>query len=86
MEPAEIQTELSSDHEKVINKNKEVGQCAPIEAVINNEQPPEPAEMSAKDQQEFGENMRKWVADLASPERNKAKKLLKSYAWAFSVE
>ena len=57
-------------------KNSEVGQCAPVEAVINNEQPPEPAEMSAKDQKEFGENVEKWVEGLAAPERNKAKKLL----------
>ena len=71
-----------SDHEKVICKNAEVGQCAPVEAVINNEQPPEPAEMSAKDQKEFGENVEKWVADLAAPE---TKKLLKRYACAFAT-
>ena len=39
-----------SGHEKVICKNSEVGQCAPVETVINSEQLPEPAEMSVKDQ------------------------------------
>ena len=58
-----------SSHEKVMCKNSEVGQCAPVEAVINNEQPPEPAEMSAKGQKEFGENVEKWVACIAAPEK-----------------
>ena len=66
--------------EKVICNNSESGQCAPVEAVINNEQPPESAEMSVKDQKGFGENVEKWVAGLAVLERNKAKKLLKRYA------
>ena len=48
-----------SGHVKVICKNSEVNQSAPVEAVINNEQPPKPAEMSAKDQKEFGENVEK---------------------------
>ena len=74
-----------SGHEKVICKNSEVGQCAPVEAVIKNEQPPEPAKMSAKDQKEFGEDVEKWVASSAAPERNKAKKLLKRYACAFAT-
>ena len=38
-----------SGHGKVISKSSDVGQCEPVEAVINEEQPPEPAEMSAKD-------------------------------------
>ena len=62
-----------SGHEKVISKNIDVGQCALVEAVINNEQPPKPAEMSTKDQKEIGENLEKWVAGLAAPQRNKAK-------------
>ena len=65
-----------SGHEKVICKNSEIGQCAPVEAVINNEQSPELAQLSAKDHKEFGENVEKWVEGLAAPERNKAKKLL----------
>ena len=44
-----------SCHEKVISKNSDVGQCTPVDAVINNEQSLKPAEMSAKDQKEFGE-------------------------------
>ena len=36
-------------HEKVICKNSEVGLRAPVEAVINSEQSPEPAEMSEID-------------------------------------
>ena len=55
------------DHKKVISKNTDVDECAPIEAVINNEQPQKPAEMSEKDQKEFGENVEKWVAGLAAP-------------------
>ena len=66
--------------EKVICNNSESGQCAPVEAVINNEQPPEPAVMSVRGQQKFSENVEKWVAGLAARERNKAKKLLKRYA------
>ena len=83
VEPAEIQIDLLSaksvrvinlsGHDKVICKDSEVGQCAPVEAVINNEQLPESAEMSVKDQKEFGENVEKWVVSLAAPERNKAK-------------
>ena len=57
-----------SGHEKVISKNSNVGQCAPVEAVINNEQLPESAEMSVKDQKEFCENVKKWLAGLAAPE------------------
>ena len=38
-----------SGHEKVICKNSEVGQCAPVEGVINSEQLPEPGKMSDKD-------------------------------------
>ena len=38
-----------SGHVKVISKNSNVGECAPVVAIINNEQPPIPAEMSAKD-------------------------------------
>ena len=47
-----------------------------------NKQPPESVEMLAKDQQEFGENVEKWVAGFTAPERTKAKKLLKRYACA----
>ena len=36
-------------HDKVISKNTDVTQCDPVEAVINNEQSPKPAEISAKD-------------------------------------
>ena len=37
---------------RVINlsDNCDVDRCAPVETVIKNKQPPEPAEMSAKDQ------------------------------------
>ena len=66
---------------KVICKNSEVGQRAPVEAVINNEQAPEPVEASAKDQQEFGEDVEKLVA----PGRNKVKKLPKRYTCAFTM-
>ena len=60
VEPAEIQTDLISAkalvkstkqkkcHEKVISKNPDMGQCAPVEAVINNEQPSKHAEMLTK--------------------------------------
>ena len=34
----------------------------------------EPAEMSGKDQKEFGENLEKWVAGLAAPELNEISK------------
>ena len=54
-----------SGHEKVINKNTDVGQCAPVEAIINNGQPAKSAEMSAKDQKEFDDNVEKWVAGQA---------------------
>ena len=37
-----------SGHEKVIYKNSEVGQCAPVETVINNEQPPNLPKCQAK--------------------------------------
>ena len=74
-----------SDQKKVISKNSEVGQCATVEAVINSEQLPKPAEMSAKDQHEFDVSVEKWVVGLAAPERNKAKKLLKRYACAFAT-
>ena len=39
-----------SGREKTISKNSDVDQCTPVEAVINNEQPPEPAKMSPKGQ------------------------------------
>ena len=55
-------------HEKVICKNLQVGQCAPIETVINNEQPPKPAKMLAKNETQFGENEAKWTAGLVAPE------------------
>ena len=74
-----------SGHEKVISKNTDVGKCASVETVINNEQPPEPAEMSAKDQKELNENVEKLVGGLGAPERNKAKRLLKRYAYAFAT-
>ena len=51
-------------------------------AVLNNEQPPQPAKMSVKDQNEFGENMEKCVA---ATEKNNAKKLIKRYACAFAT-
>ena len=38
-----------SGHEKAINKHIDVCQCSPVEAIINNGQPPKYAEMSAKD-------------------------------------
>ena len=66
-------------------QNTDVGQCAPVEAIIKNGQPPISAEMSGKNQKEFDENMEKWEAGLAAPERNKAKKLLKRYACAFAM-
>ena len=62
-----------------------MGEYAPVEGVINSEQPPKPAEMSAKEQKEFGENVEKWVAGLTAPERKKAKKLLTRYACAFAM-
>ena len=45
-----------SGHEKIISKNTDVGECAPVEVIINTEQPPKPAEMTTKDQKEFVEN------------------------------
>ena len=45
-------------HEKVICKNSDVGQCAPVELVINNES----AKISVKDQKEFGENAEKRIS------------------------
>ena len=66
-----------SGHEKVISKSSRVGQRSPVKAVINSEQLSEPAERSAKGQQEFGVSVQKSVAGLAAPERNKVKKLLK---------
>ena len=74
-----------SSYKKVICKNSELGQCATVEAVISNEQPPGTAEISTNDQKEFRENVEKWVAGLAAPERNKAKKLLKKYACVFAT-
>ena len=34
---------------------------------------------------EFGENVEKWITGLAAAEKNKAKKLLKRYAFAFAT-
>ena len=47
-----------SGNERDICNNSEVDQCAPVEAVINNEQLPEPAKMSVQNQNEFGENVK----------------------------
>ena len=41
--------------------------------------------MRIEDQKEFGENVEKWIADLAVQEKNKAKKLLQRYACAFAT-
>ena len=46
---------------------------------------PEPVEMLAKEQKQFGGNVEKRVADLAAPGRNKAKKLLKRYTCTFAT-
>ena len=39
-----------SGHKEFINKNTDVGEYALVEVIINNEQPPKPAEISEKDQ------------------------------------
>ena len=49
-----------SVHKKVISKNTDEDQYAPVEVVKNNGQPPKPAEMSTEDQKEFGENVEKF--------------------------
>ena len=82
VEPAEVQTDLLSA-KALVKSTEQI--IVLTEAVINIEQPPKPAEMSVKDQNEFDENVKKWVAGLAAPERNKAKKLLKRYACAFAT-
>ena len=41
--------------------------------------------MSAKDQNEFDEDVEKWLIGLAAPESIKVKKQLKNYACAFAT-
>ena len=41
--------------------------------------------MSAKNQKEFDENVKKWAVGLPAPERNKPKNLLKRYVCAFAT-
>ena len=54
-------------------------QCSPVEAVIhiNSEQLPEPDKMPAKDQQEFNENVEKWVSEIRTLFHNCRKAVVK---------